>query len=286
MTQSKDSSYLSDPESGAEMARLIDQDRLVTNGMGGLFGELLAETVANLHSILDVACGPGGWAQEVAFTYPDKEVVGVDVSQSMIEYANSQAYVQNLHNLSFRVMNASQPLDFPDASFDLINARFLNFLPASVWPKLVQEYYRITRPGGIIRLTESEWWYFTNSSAVEKINSMIIQAIKAQGSYSHSGRFTGILPILGQLLLDVGCVDVQHKAHVIDFSYGTDAYEGFRRDAAAAFKLFQPFILKTGAAQSQEEFEQVYDQMLVDMLQENFRGLMLPLTVWGRKPLL
>ena len=31
--------YISDPESGAEMARLIDQDRLITNGMGGLFSE-------------------------------------------------------------------------------------------------------------------------------------------------------------------------------------------------------------------------------------------------------
>ncbi len=285
MTQSKDSSYLSDPESGAEMARLIDQDRLVTEGMGGLLAEIPTETIANLHSILDVACGPGGWAQEVAFTYPDKEVVGVDISQSMIEYARSQAQVQELHNASFRVMNVSQQLDFPDASFDLVNARFLNFLPASVWPKLVQEYYRITRPGGILRLTESEWWYFTNSPAVEKINSMIIQAIKAQGSYSHSGRFTGILPMLGRLLFDGGYVDVRHNAHVIDFSYGTHAYEGFRRDAAAAFKLFQPFILKTGAARTPEEFEQVYNQMLVEMLQEDFRGLMLPLTVWGRKPL-
>ncbi len=276
MSQSKDSTYLSDPESGAEMARLIDQDRLITKGMGGLLAELAPEMLPRIHRILDVACGPGGWAQEVAYTYPEKEVVGVDISQAMIEYAHAQAQVQELHNASFRVMDASKPLDFPDASFDLVNARFLNFLPAAVWPKLVQEYYRITRPGGIIRLTESEWWYFTNSPAVETINAMIIRAIKAQGSYSASGRFTGILPMLGRLLLDAGYVDVQHNAHVVDYSYGTEAYEGFRRDAAAAFKLFQPFIIKTRSA-TQEEVEQAYDQMLVEMLQEDFRGLMLPL---------
>ncbi len=283
MTQSENT-YLSDPESGAEMARLIDQDRLITTGMGGLFTELTPAILTNIHRILDVGCGPGGWAQEVAFAYPEKEVVGIDISQGMIEYARVQAQVQELHNAMFKVMDASKPLDFPDASFDLVNARFLNFLPASVWPKLVQEYYRIIRPGGSIRLTESEWWYFTNSPAVETINTMIIRAIKAQGSYSHSGRFTGILPMLGKLLLDVGCMNVQHVPHVVDFSYGAEAYEGFRRDAAVAFKLFQPFIIKTGAG-TREEVEQAYDQMIVEMLQEDFRGLMLPLTVWGQKPL-
>jgi len=31
--------YFNDPESGAEMARLLDQDHLITKGMGGLFPE-------------------------------------------------------------------------------------------------------------------------------------------------------------------------------------------------------------------------------------------------------
>jgi len=96
MSQSKDSTYLSDPESGAEMARLIDQDRLITKGMGGLLAELAPEMLPRIHRILDVACGPGGWAQEVAYTYPEKEVVGVDISQAMIEYAHAQAQVQEL----------------------------------------------------------------------------------------------------------------------------------------------------------------------------------------------
>ena len=35
-----DNVYFNDPESGAEMARLIDQDHLITKGMGGLFAYL------------------------------------------------------------------------------------------------------------------------------------------------------------------------------------------------------------------------------------------------------
>src|SRR5947209_12887767 len=133
--------YFNDPESVAEMARLLDQDRLITTGMGGLLAER-DNNFSGLHRILDVACGPGGWAQEVAFAHPDLEVIGFDISQAMIDYARAQARVQGLDNVSFRVMDMLAPLDFPDQAFDLVNARFINFLPAAGWSKLMQELGR------------------------------------------------------------------------------------------------------------------------------------------------
>jgi ubiquinone/menaquinone biosynthesis C-methylase UbiE len=277
----EDNVYFNDPESGAEMARLLAQDRLITRGMGGLFSERF--DLSGIHRIVDVACGPGGWALEVAYTYPEIEVVGFDISRAMIDYARAQARVQGLENASFLVMDMQKPLDFPDSSFDLVNARFINFLPAAAWPKLMQEFRRITRPGGVIRLTESEWWYFTNSPSLENLNTMIIRALKLQGgSFSQSGRFTGVLPMLGHFLRDAGCVNVEYKPHVIDYSFGTEAYEGFRRDAAVVFKLFQPFIVRMGVA-TQKEVDQLYEQMQFEMVKDDFRGLMCPLTAWGTK---
>jgi ubiquinone/menaquinone biosynthesis C-methylase UbiE len=273
--------YISDPESGAEMARLIDQDRLITTGMGGLLPER-SNDFTGIGRVLDGACGPGGWALEIAFKHPEIEVVGFDVSKAMIDYANAQARVQGLDNASFQVMNLLKPLDFPDNSFDLSNGRFVNFLPATAWPKFVSELARVTRPGGFIRLTESEWWYFTSSPALETLNSMVIKAIQVQGGYSQTGRFTGILPLLGDLLRKAGCVNIKLVSHVIDFSYGTVAYEGFRRDASVVFKLFQPFILRMQVA-SQNELDDLYNQMVLEMLQEDFHGLMLPLTALGEK---
>jgi hypothetical protein len=35
---------------------------------------------------------------------------------------------------------------------------------------------------------------------------------------------------------------------------------------------------------TQEEVKHLYDRMQIEMLEENFRGLMLPLTAWGEKP--
>jgi SAM-dependent methyltransferase len=273
--------YISDSESGAEMARLIDQDRLITKGMGGLFPER-SNDFTGIHRVLDGACGPGGWALEIAYNHPEIEVFGFDVSQAMIDYANAQARVQGLDNASFKVMNLLKPLDFPDNSFDLVNVRFVNFLPAATWPQFVRELARVTRPGGFIRLTESEWWYFSTSPTLETLNSMVIKAIQVQGGYSQTGRFTGILPMLGSLLRDVGCINIKLVSHVIDFSFGTEAYEGFRRDASVVFKLFQPFIIRMGVS-TQEELDSLYDQMLLEMLREDFRGLMLPFTALGEK---
>lgn len=277
-----DAVYFNDPESAAEMARLLAQDRLITAGMGGLFSERF--DLAGINRLLDVACGPGGWALQVALRYPEIGVVGVDISRMMIDYANAQARQQGLDNASFRVMDIQQALDFPAASFDLVNARFINFLPAPAWPRLMQEFGRITRSGGVIRLTESEWWYYSSSPALETLNSLLIRALKQQAdSFSQSGRFTGVLPMLGRFLREAGCVNVSYMPHVIDYSFGSQAHEGFRHDAAAVFKLFQPFLVRTGVA-TQAEVDQLYEQMQADLQQEDFRGLMFPLTAWGDKP--
>src|SRR5260370_23033223 len=216
------------------MARLIDQDRLINTGMGGLFPEW-SNDFSGIHRVLDGACGPGGWALEIAFKHPDIEVVGFDVSQAMIDYANVQARVQGLENASFRVMNLLKPLDFSDNSFDLSNVRFVNFLPAATWPQFVRELARVTRPGGFIRLTGREWWYYSTSPALETLNSMVIKSIQVQGGYSQTGRFTGILPILGNLLRQVGCVNIKLISHVIYFSCGAEAYNGFRPNASFLF---------------------------------------------------
>ncbi len=274
--------YFNNPESGAEMARLLDQDRLITQGMGGLLAE--HDDLTRFHRVLDVACGPGGWSQELAFTHPEMEVVGFDISLAMIDYARAFTQVRHLHNASYHVMDVRQPLAFPEHSFDLINSRFINFLPASEWPGLMRELDRLLRPGGIIRLTESEWWYYSNSPALENLNALLIRALKVQGeSFSQSGRFTGVLPMMGKFLQDLGYSNIQQRSHVIDYSFDTETYAGFRQDATANFQLFQPFIIRMGVAQ-QDELSALYAQMLTEMASEDFRGLMFPLTVWGEKP--
>jgi ubiquinone/menaquinone biosynthesis C-methylase UbiE len=276
-TSEKNNVYFIDPESAAEAARLTNQDRIVTQYMGGHFPEFT--DLSSIRRVLDVACGPGGWAQEVAFAHPEMDVVGFDISETMIKYANTQAKVQGLENATFHVMDMLKLLDFADGSFDLTNARFITFLPAEGWHNLAKEMGRVTRPGGYIRLTETEWWCFSSSPALGELNSLIVRSINGPAS----GPLTGIWPKMGQLLKEAGCSNIQYKSYAIDYSYGSPAYETFLKDAEIIFKLSQPQLVAFGLA-TQEELDALYNQMLVEMMQESFSALFLLVTALGQKP--
>src|SRR5689334_25360621 len=92
-----------DPEEPTETARQMLQNRLLHRYMGGPLPE---QTLAPpTQHILDLACGPGGWVLDVAFAYPQAEVIGVDRSHTNIRYARAQARAQRRPNADFQVMD-------------------------------------------------------------------------------------------------------------------------------------------------------------------------------------
>ena len=281
----RENTYIINTENGIEMARLLDQDRLLTKGIGGLFSGLTASEVTRISRILDIGCGPGGWAQEVVFAYPNKEVIGFDISQSMVEYAQAQARVQGLQAVSFYVMDALEPLDFPDEHFDLVNARLISgFMVPAAWPALMQECLRVLRPGGTLRLTEVEM-PFTNSLTHETIWRWLYRALKQTGqSCSPSGELLGIIPLLSSFLQQAGFQGIRQIPYVIDYSIGTVFHNSFQLDFWSFCKLLKPFLIKTGVT-TPEQFDQVFEQMQVEMQANTFRALRLFLTVVGTKPL-
>ncbi|HLZ63453.1 MAG TPA: methyltransferase domain-containing protein [Ktedonosporobacter sp.] len=274
--------YLIDAESAAEMARLLDQERLMTESMGGIFPELT--DLSEIFDVLDVACGPGGWVHEVAHTYPKMEVVGIDISQRMISYARAHAQVRKLPNATFHVMDALQPLDFPDNSFDLVNARIIfGFMLPKIWPQFLADCKRMVRPGGIIRLVEVETGP-TNQPAIETYYSLIYTSMaQAKRSFSPTGRYLGMHAIMKPMLREAGFQDIQYKAMILDYSFGTPAYEATRQDIISVLKLIQPFLIQTKIV-SQEEIEKLYEQAIEEVNSEEFCGITYLLTVWGRKP--
>ncbi len=278
-----ENTYILDSESAAEMARLIYQDRLITNNMGGLLPE--QDDISGLHDVLDIACGPGGWACDLAFKSPDIQVAGIDISSKMVEYARATASAQRLNNVQFRVMDALRPFDFPDNSFDLVNARFLvAFMPRTAWPKLLEECVRITRPGGIIRLTEFDEPATTNGAAFAHWMTLTFRAIQLAGlCISPDGHNFGVTPLLRRFLLNAGCQNIEQMSHCIDFSFGTPAFDSMYRNCEVAFLQVQPFMAKMKVA-SPEEIEKSYQQMLMEMQSRDFCALWYYLTAWGQKP--
>ena len=273
-------------DSAAELVRVIELERVLTRSLGGILPEHpdLSTFLAPFHRVLDVACGPGGWALELAQAYPHLEVMGFDIDPRMINYATTQAQVGRLDNASFKVMNAAGPLDYPDNYFDLVNARYLAVVPIKIWPEVMQEIFRITRPGGIIRLTENEEYSITTGPAFEKLSGMFIQATKRAGNAaSPDGRTTGLTPLLGRFLRNAGCQNIQRKPFVIDWSAGMEVHDAVFQVLSVFMRLVQPFLIQMGVT-TQEEADRLYREAEIEMLSDDFCALWYFLTVWGEKP--
>jgi ubiquinone/menaquinone biosynthesis C-methylase UbiE len=271
-------------DSQAEMVQLIETDQLFTKAMGGLLPEQPEQAIAQLQDVLDIGCGPGGWVLEMAYANPQLQATGIDISQGMIDYATVLAHASGLDNAHFRVRSAIEPLDFPDASFDLVNTRQIEgVIPTAKWPDLLKEMFRITRPGGIIRLTGNEWGV-SNSPSYETVQAWIIQGyVNFALNHAPDARNYGITTMMGRYLRDVGCVNVQERPSFMDMSAGAEQHQDAYKMWMLAAELIEPFFLSTGVA-TKSEHEQLKHQLALEMSQDSFRGIIYTVTAWGLKP--
>ena len=276
--------YILDPENAAEMARLEIQDRLLTQGMGGVLPEFENRLPPGSSRVLDIACGPGEWVRQIARLHPQAEVVGLDISQLMIAYAQVKAREASLTNARFLLGNILQPLDFAADSFDLINARLLGgVLRSEKWLGFLKECKRIIRPGGRIRLTESNDIGHTNSPATEQLSQWMIQATQQAGYGASTDGSYNITSMLCDLLDEAGYESIVQQKHTMDLSYGTPLYASQRQNYMVGYRQAEKFIMLQNIT-SPEAFQQRYDQMLAEVAAENFQGTWTFTTSSGQKP--
>ena len=106
--------------------------------------------------ILDVGCGVGRWAAEMASEFPAANVIGVDVAPPTIA-DDTPSGAAAAENYTFVQGNVLERLPFADNSFDFVHQRYLILaIPANRWPHVIAELLRVTRPGGWIELIETE----------------------------------------------------------------------------------------------------------------------------------
>jgi len=278
------STYFINSEDPEEQSRLLLQGRKVTQEMGGIFQTQLPTLPENAE-LLDLGCGVGDWVLDVARQYPTvASVTGVDTSHRMIAYAQAQATTLNLSNALFQVMNILEPLAFPDAAFHFVNARLISsFMPVVCWGKLIAECLRILVPSGTLRITEAEW-VFSNSVACERMAHWITQAMWLDGKgFVPDGTRMGAPMALRRLMEEGGLVNIGKHAYALEYSYGTQNYDTWFPIMMLVYKLLFPFLLKMKVA-TQEELEQTYTQVEVEMRGPNFLGTFFLLSVWGQKP--
>ena len=104
--------------------------------------------------VLDVACGTGLLSIAAATSVrPEGHVIGVDISERMIDRARIRAKDRNVSNVSFERMGAEN-LDLPDAAFDVVLCSLgLMYVPDPA--RALREMARVLRPGGRIAIAVS-----------------------------------------------------------------------------------------------------------------------------------
>ncbi|MFL5692741.1 MAG: class I SAM-dependent methyltransferase, partial [Ktedonobacteraceae bacterium] len=235
--------FVQDRSNEDELTRLHIQDQLITSGMGGVLPE--QPDPPAFERVLDVGCGTGDWLIEVARTYPTiKLLVGVDISDKMIDYARTQAEVQQVSDrVQFAVMDALRMLEFPTEYFDLVNQRFaVSYLRTWEWPKLLREYQRLTRSGGIVRVTETDFTIESTSPAWTRLNQLSVQAFYQAGHFFSEKN--GLTSQLARLLHQYGLQNVQTRAYTLQYRAGTVEGQQFFEDMKRGSRTVLPFLRK------------------------------------------
>lgn len=98
------------------------------------------------HHLLEVASGSGGPARYLA-ERAQCRVTGIDANESGVATATQSLAESDLRDLvSFKVVDATAPLPFPDDSFDgLMCIDSMNHLPNRL--SVFREWHRVLRPG-------------------------------------------------------------------------------------------------------------------------------------------
>jgi ubiquinone/menaquinone biosynthesis C-methylase UbiE len=200
----------------------------------------------------------------------------------MIEYAREQTTERQLsERLEFHVMDALRMLEFPADSFDLVNMRFgSSFLRTWDWPRIITELARVTRPGGIIRITDTEMMHQSTSSTYRQFSTMFICALFRAG-HLFEEKTTGISAHIAPLLAQYGGGKVQSKDSALEYRAGTTAIHTYYEDMRHAFSTLHPFIQKWGCLS--EDYDAICQQALAQMQQSDFHATWNLLTAWCTK---
>jgi ubiquinone/menaquinone biosynthesis C-methylase UbiE len=271
--------FIADRDGEAETARLLHLHTCLSRHLGDVFTDWLEPGAAQ--QVLDIGCGPGGWALDLAECFPSLQITGIDTSEPRISYARKEALERGLCNTHFLLMDATTPLRFPNASFDVIHVRFgQSYLSAAAWPPFLAECRRVLRPGGRIALAECENPIST-SRAFEYLCAAYAEACRRAGfGYTPCGSGLGITAVLAVLLRESGYEGIEDVVQSIDFSVGMPAHADLVHYFQLLLPLSAPFLVQSGAI-SQAEVAALLRLALSQMQEPSFSGIWYVRTVWG-----
>ena len=106
--------------------------------------------------VLDIACGTGNSLRMINQSMPEAALYGVDLSPAYLRKANDNL-ADSKSNIPVQLVQANgEQLPFVDEFFEGTTSTFLfHELPAEARQNVINEAYRVTKPGGIFVICDS-----------------------------------------------------------------------------------------------------------------------------------
>lgn len=165
--------------------------------------------------VLDVGCGPGTITADLARLVPQGSVVGLDRAGGVLEEARRRAV--GVPNATFQEGDL-MALPFGDGTFDVVHAHQVLQHVSDPVGALV-ELARVTRPGGLVAVRDSDYGAFAWSPADPALDRWL-------EGYRRAARSVGAEPDAGRHLLAwchrAGLADVVPSASVWCFATAED----------------------------------------------------------------
>ena len=176
--------------------------------------------------VLDVGCGAGVTPVFIAKKYGCR-VVGVDILEGMVRKSQERAEREGVADrVKFRVADA-QDLPFEDDLFDAVFTESATAFPEDK-QKAVNEYARVTKPGGYVGLNESTW---LKTPPPPEMVAWVSQDVGATVKPLASDEWRGLLERAGldETFVSVRPIDVRDEARGMMGRYGCAGMLGIWR---------------------------------------------------------
>ena len=169
----------------------------------------------NPDTILDIATGTGDLAILMTKTNA-KKIIGLDISQGMLEVGKKKIAQKNLNHIIEMVVGDSENMPYPDNYFDAITVSFAirNFENLD---KGLSEILRVLKPNGIFVILETsvpektpfkQGYSFYTKNILPIIGKLFSKDNVAYGYLSESASVFPYGETLNNILRKIGFIDV------------------------------------------------------------------------------
>lgn len=144
------------PETSEDVKKYIKSAADREKKMGISLSQELIKAGFDTGYLLDAGCGTGERTIELAQTFSDAKILGLDLSQPLVEKAREKS--ENISNVVFQ-MGDVQAMPFRDDSFDVVIS--INMLHVVDDPVvMLNEIERVLKPHGLLGLGDLKRSWF------------------------------------------------------------------------------------------------------------------------------